>query len=135
MASNDLAESSYAGVTAHVQCYDRIGIYAVAAVSKVARNGFLSQSSMHKQTNRTTTGTKKQKKAKKQGLDYVLPKELQISLLMICMGNSLATRKTHNDNLEQSGAWRAQKEEFAKLKGLEDSGEMNESHLPQDVGF
>ena len=42
MASNDLAESSFAGVTAQVQCYGRIGMSAASAVSDVVRNGFLS---------------------------------------------------------------------------------------------
>ena len=43
MASNDLDESSFAGVTAQVQCYGRIGMSAAAAVSDVGRNGFLSR--------------------------------------------------------------------------------------------
>ena len=42
MAYNDLAESSFAEVTAQVQCYGRIGMSAAAAVSDVGRNGFLS---------------------------------------------------------------------------------------------
>ena len=41
MASNNLAKSSFAGVTAQVQCYGRIGMSNVAAVSNLARNGFL----------------------------------------------------------------------------------------------
>ena len=40
MASNDLAESSFAGVTAQVQCYGRIGMCNAAAVSDAARNNF-----------------------------------------------------------------------------------------------
>ena len=43
MAVNDLAESSFAGVTAQVQCYGRIGMHAAAAVSGMSRNGFLSR--------------------------------------------------------------------------------------------
>ena len=120
-AANDLAESSFAGVTAHVQCYGRIGMCAAAAVSDVARNGFLSRGSTNKQINRTTTSTKKQQKAKKRGLYHGLPKELQVTLVMMCMEDSPATRKSNNDNLERSRLWRAQKEEMAKLKGLEDA--------------
>jgi hypothetical protein len=37
------------------------------------------------------------------------------------MEDSPATRKSNNDNLERSRSWRAQKEELAKLKGLEDA--------------
>jgi len=33
LAVNDLAESSFSGVTAQVQCYGRIGMHAAAAVS------------------------------------------------------------------------------------------------------
>ena len=40
MASNYLAEGSFAGVTAQVQCYGRIGMSAAAAVSDVGEMGF-----------------------------------------------------------------------------------------------
>ena len=43
MAVNDLAESSFAGVTAQVQCYGRIGMHAAAAASDMSRNKFLSR--------------------------------------------------------------------------------------------
>ena len=43
MAYNDLAESSFAGFTAQVQCYGNIGMSAAAAVSDVGINGFLSR--------------------------------------------------------------------------------------------
>ena len=52
MASNDLAESSFAGVTAQVQCFGRIGMSAAAAVSDTARNGFLFRGEMKKRINR-----------------------------------------------------------------------------------
>ena len=94
---------------------------AAAAVSDVARNGFLSRGSTNKQINRTTTSTKKQQKAKKHGVYHGLPKELQVKLLMMCMEDSPATRKSNNDNLERSRSWWAQKEELVKLKGLEDA--------------
>jgi hypothetical protein len=42
MAVNDLAESSFAGVTAQVQVYGRIGMSNAAGVSDLNRNGFLS---------------------------------------------------------------------------------------------
>ena len=52
MASNDLAESSFAGVTTQVQCYGRIGMSAAAAVSDVGRNGFLSRSGIKRPIDR-----------------------------------------------------------------------------------
>ncbi len=39
---NDLAESSFVGVTSMLQCYGRIGLNNAAAVTDIARNGFLS---------------------------------------------------------------------------------------------
>ena len=58
MASNDLAEISFAGVTAQVQCYGRIGMSATAAVSDFGRNGFLSRGGTKKQIHRATDSTK-----------------------------------------------------------------------------
>ena len=92
-ASNDLAESSFAGVITQVQCCGRIGISNAAVVSDVARNGFLNRGGTNKQINCATTSTKKKQKGKKRGLYHGLPKELQITLLMMCMQDAPATRK------------------------------------------
>jgi len=43
MAVNDLAESSFAGGTAQVQCYGWIGLHAAAVVSDKSRNNFLTR--------------------------------------------------------------------------------------------
>ena len=83
-ALNDLAESSFAGVTAQVQCYGRIGMRNASAVSDVERNGLLNRNSTKKQINHATTSTKKKQKDKKRGLYHGLPKELHITLLMMC---------------------------------------------------
>ena len=104
-ASNDLAESSFAGVTAQVQCYGRIGMSNSAAVSDVARNGFLNRDGTKKQINHATTSTKKKQKDNKRGLYHGLPKELQITLLMMCMEDAPATRKQNNDYLNRSREW------------------------------
>ena len=40
---------------------------------------------------------------------------------MTCMEDAPETRKTNNSDLERSREWRAQKEEVAKEKGLEDA--------------
>ena len=75
-----LAESYFAGVTAQVQCYGRIGMSNAAAVRDVARNGLLN-----------CDGTKKKQKDKKRGLYHGLTKELQITLLMMCIEDAPAT--------------------------------------------
>ena len=41
MASNDLSEISFAGVTEQVQCYIRIDICSADAVSDTSRNEFM----------------------------------------------------------------------------------------------
>ena len=63
-ASNDLAESSFAGLTALVQCYGRIGMSNSAAVSDFARNGLLNRDGTKKQINHSTTSTKKKKRTR-----------------------------------------------------------------------
>ena len=62
MASNDLAESSFAGVTAQVKCYGRIGMSAAAAVSDVGRNGFLFRGTPRPQLKRASKNTNIKKK-------------------------------------------------------------------------
>ena len=74
MASNDLAESSFAGVTAQVKFYGRIDMCITAAVRDTARNGF-----MYRPT------TKKQMEGHQQGFFHGLPDELQITLVMVAI--------------------------------------------------
>ena len=64
MAYNDLAERSFAGVTAQVQYYGRIGMSAAAEVSDVGRNDFLSRGGTKKQIHRATASTKTKAKEK-----------------------------------------------------------------------
>ena len=80
-----------------------------AAVSDVSRNGFLNRGGTKKQINRATARTKKKPKYKKRGLYHGFPKELQITLLMMCMEDAPATRKQNNDDINLSHEWRAQK--------------------------
>ena len=58
-ASNDLAESSFAVVTAQVQCYGRIGMINAATVSNFARNGLLNRDGTKRKINHATAITKK----------------------------------------------------------------------------
>ena len=125
MASNDLAESSFAGVTAQVQCFGRIGMSAAAAVSDTARNGFLFRGGMEKRINRKRKrdSVNMPEKKKKTGLYHGLPKELQITLMIMCMEDAPETRERNNMDLERARAWRVLKEEKAKEEGLADAGE------------
>ena len=80
-----------------------------AAVSNVARNGLLNCDGTKKQINHSTNSTKEKQKDKKRGLYHGLPKELQITLLIMCMEDAPATRKQNNYDINRSREWRAQK--------------------------
>ena len=121
MASNDLAESSFAEVTAQVHCYRRIGMSAAAAVSDVGRNGFLSRGGIKGPIDRETTIKKTKAKEKESELYFGMVKELQITLLITCMEDAPRTRMKNYDNLSRARKWRSQKEEAAKQKGNEDA--------------
>ena len=92
-----------------------------AAVSNVVINGSINRDGTKKQINHANTSTNKKQKDKKCGLYHGLTKELQITLLMMCMEDAPATRKQNNDDLKRSHEWRAQKEKVMKEKGLENS--------------
>ena len=55
-----------------------------------------------KQINHATNSTKKKQKDKKRGLYNGLPKELQITVLMMFIEDAPATRKQNNDDLNRS---------------------------------
>ena len=98
MAVNDLAESSFAGVTAQVQCYGRIGMHAAAGVSDIQRNGFLA---------RPTTKTAIAKNDR--GMFQGLPEELRITAVMVAMEDAPATRKSNVASVEAQREMKAQK--------------------------
>ena len=62
MVTNDLSESSFAGITYQVQTYGRIGMCNAAAISDMPRNGYLSRPT-----------TKKDLKEVNRGLFHDLP--------------------------------------------------------------
>ena len=105
MATNDLSESAFAGVTAQVQCYGRIDMFSAAAVSDVDRNDFLSRPL-----------TKKEMEADERGLFHGLPEELKVTLALMAMKDAPATRQLNNAALEQQRKMKEKKEELAKLK-------------------
>ena len=80
MTSNDLAESSFAGVTAQVQCYERSGMSAAAAVSDVGRNGFLSRGGIKRPIDREISSKKTKAKEKE--------RELTLEWSRSCRSNS-----------------------------------------------
>ena len=123
MASNDLAESSFSGVTAQVQCYGRIGMSAADAVSDVGRNGFLSRGGIKSPIDRETTIKKTKAKEKEHEFYFGMAKELQIILLITCIEDAPRTRIKNKKNPSQARKWRSQKEEAAKEKGNKDAEE------------
>ena len=75
----------------------------------------------NKQINHATNSTKKKQKDKKRGLYHGLTKELQVTVLIMCMEDAPATRKQKNDDLNRSREWLAQKYKVAEEKGLVDA--------------
>ena len=49
MSVNDIEESSFAGVTAQLQVFVRIGMSRAATISNMARIGFLDQPTINKE--------------------------------------------------------------------------------------
>ena len=92
ITSNDLAESSFAGVTAQVQCYGRIGMSATVAVSDVGRDGFLSRGVIKSPIDCETIIKNTKSKEKERELYFGMVKELQITLLITCMEDAPRTR-------------------------------------------
>ena len=105
MAVNDLAESSFAGVTAQVQVFGRIDLASAAAISDINRNGFLDRSPIDDDT--------------ATGMFHGLREELQLTAVMCAMEFAPATRQANNDALEAQRRAKRQKEEIVKQLGLE----------------
>ena len=80
MASTDLAESSFSGVTVQVQCYGLIYMCSTDDVSDTARNGFLYCPTINKQM-----------EGHQKGLFHGMPNELQITLVMVAMEDAPET--------------------------------------------
>ena len=74
MASNDLDEISFAGVTSQDHCYSRIDMCSAYAVSDTTRNGSLD-----------FPITKNQMEVHQQGLFHGIPDELQITIVIVAM--------------------------------------------------
>jgi hypothetical protein len=109
VAVNDLAESAFAGVTAQVQVYGRIGMANAAAISDMARNGFISRPTTNKEI---ASGNC-------HGLFHGLPEELRITAMMTAMAMAPSTRETNNHALERQRVEKRRREELAKEETLE----------------
>ena len=74
MATNDLAESLFAGMTAQNQAFGHIGLNSAAAISDTRRNQFLSHPT-----------TKKDIADHKMGFFHTLSEELRYTAIMSAM--------------------------------------------------
>ena len=110
VAVNDLAESSFAGVTAQVQVFGRIGMANAAAVSDMNRNGFLYRPVTNREMKDSTAA---------HGLFHGLPEELQITAMMTAMERAPATRKSNMRAVEMQRELKRRREEIAKEEVLE----------------
>ena len=90
MVINDLAESSFAGVTAQVQTYGCIGMCNAAAVSDMACNDFLTRPTTAKDI-ANGNGPK---------LFHGMSEELQISLLETFIEDAPAVKLANSNILE-----------------------------------
>ena len=107
MATNDLAESSFAGVTSQVQNYGRIGMFNATDISDMSRNGYLSRPI-----------TKKDLKEVNMGLFHDLPEELRLAAVMAEMEDAPVTHKANNQSLELQRERRQEKEDLKEELGL-----------------
>ena len=85
MVTNDLAESSFAGITSQVQTYGWIGMCNAAAISDMSRNGYLFRPT-----------TKKDLKEGNRGLFHDFPEQLRLTSVMSAMEDAPVTHKANN---------------------------------------
>ena len=108
MASNNLAKSSFSGVTAQSQCNGQIDMCSAATVSENARNGFLDHPT-----------TKKQMEVYQQVLFHGLPDELQITLVMVAMEDGPEKRQSNNNDLNRQHTMQHMEADLTQEKGFE----------------
>ena len=85
MVTNNLTESSFAGVTYQVQTYGRIGMCNAAAISNISRNGYLSRPT-----------TKKELKEGDRCMFHDFPEELLLNSVMAAMEDAPVTHQENN---------------------------------------
>jgi hypothetical protein len=104
MAVNDLAESSFAGVTAQIQMFGRLNLHGATAVSDMGRNGFLNRP---------------MKKGDELGMFHGLPEELQITAVMCAMEFAPATQQSNSHEMDRQRLAKQKKEAILKEQGME----------------
>ena len=98
---------SFAGVTAQVQTYGRIGMHRAMAVSDMQRNKF---------TSRPTT--KKAIVNNEIGLFHKLPEELQLTATIMAMEDAPKTKEHNSNAINAQRQMRDEREEIKNKKGL-----------------
>ena len=104
MATNDCAESSFAGVTNQLQQFSRISIPAAAAVNDMKRNQFLNRN-------------------RNKGLFHGFPDEIQSALMIVATEDAPATTKENKERLDVQREAKRKKTEALKQMGIEKATE------------
>ena len=108
MATNDYAESSFAGVTSHIQNFSRIKLSSAVAVSDMQRNTFFHR-----------TG------GDNVGLFHDFPEGTHMALVNVAMEDTPRTSETNNVLLNRQREAKRLKVEIAKEKVLQKATENN----------
>ena len=107
MAVNDLAESSFDGVTAQLQVFGRIGMASADDISHMARNCFLDLPT-----------TNKDMSDKKTSLFHDFPEDLQTTAIMCVVQEAPATRKSNTDAMDRQRNAQKYKDNLVNWVGL-----------------
>ena len=89
MAVNDIAESSFSGVTSQLQVFGLIWMSRADAISDMARSGFLGRPTTNKDIS-----------DKKTRLFHDSQEELHITAIMCALQEALATRQINTDAMD-----------------------------------
>ena len=104
MATNDLAESSFGGLTSQIQKYSRIGIPGAAAITDAKRNKFFDRRG-------------------KTGIFHNFPEGIRIALVKVAMEDAPRTRNANNLLLSKQREAKREKAEIAKRMILQKATE------------
>ena len=105
---DDLAESSFAGVTSQLQVFVLIGMAITADISDMDRNGFLDL---------PTTNT--DISDKKTSLFHDFPEELQITAIMCAVQEAPYTRHSNTNTMDRQRNTKQERDKLLKQEGLE----------------
>ena len=108
MSVNDLAESSFAGVTSQLQVFGLIGMASADAISNMASNGFLHQ-----------PNTNKKNIDKKTSLFHDFPEELNITAIMCAVQEALDKRHSNTNAMGRHCNEKQERDNMVKREGLE----------------